>query len=634
LGHDLYRFGFKPNNGFQPGVELLTYIDGNLSSSGVEDPNLLVTDFYLPWWGGARGSIKHTTYLSFSTLTAALAEHQKNLASAGVTGSAKRPDISAQLNKPLYSWHPEVNADIGSPCTRCRLYRAITFGAVDRLRDAENHAQGMAVANFGEVDIGMRRSSGFYELYEQVLKKEVELEQVPLGPGPTPASDSETGNTFRRSASGKKAKGKARGKVKAKEVSEMADCVRTDAERQLHELRAGHGFGQVDSKWTWGVDLDSQDIWEMVRGADKNLQLPHSGYDADLMTGKLRSWSPNPNPSDVEDQDEAGILFDELTHDQSIRELLPHEVPIAFAFPTLHYAAAGESHSGLQPPPISGSEYVADSDREQAIKRQKKQAMLDEMNSPDRPSTSGHPIIPKRSPPHRPWLGPPPHGYMRPPTRTPVVLAENVIDMREPSTPGEAGYNLDIMSEPEISPEAEPTSLPPNPDPIAFTAHGLDSDIIMDVASSNRSDRELGIRAEDTQTGIYGLVAPDLLDDSEEEIWVGNLGRDTVEWRMRDEDIQTRTYGLVGPDSPNNSDREMVGLVSPDTQSDSGGEIEVGNLGLDSVDSGMWAEADLDEDDSNARARARVQIPLPQVNPETGRYTAESFANIPDEWLD
>lgn len=51
------------------------------------------------------------------------------------------------------------------------------------------------------------------------------------------------------------------------------------------------------------------------------------------------------------------------------------------------------------------------------------------------------------------------------------------------------------------------------------------------------------------------------------------------------------------------------------------------------MDSGIWAEVDPDEN-SDARARPQVRIPLPRVNPETGRYTAESFSSIPDEWLD
>ena len=66
---------------FRPGVELLTYIDGNLSSYGLDDPNLQVTDFHLPWWGGPRKKINHTTYLSYSTLTVALAEHRNHLES-------------------------------------------------------------------------------------------------------------------------------------------------------------------------------------------------------------------------------------------------------------------------------------------------------------------------------------------------------------------------------------------------------------------------------------------------------------------------------------------------------------------------------------------------------------------------
>jgi hypothetical protein len=88
------------------------------------------------------------------------------------------------------------------------------FGTVDRLRDAENKSQGLAVANTGEAHIGMRRSSGLYELYEQVLKKEVELEK---GPSPSPSPDSDTGASF--TLGGKKGKGRAKAKkVKPKEV--------------------------------------------------------------------------------------------------------------------------------------------------------------------------------------------------------------------------------------------------------------------------------------------------------------------------------------------------------------------------------------------------------------------------------
>jgi hypothetical protein len=520
----------------------------------------------------------------------ALAEHRKRLASAEVTGlSAGGPtDLSTRLNKPSHSWHGEVNADLDNPCTRCRLYRAVAFGAVDRLRDAENYAQSMAVANTGEVHIGRRRASGFYELFECAVNKEVDLEQRPAS-----GSDSDTGATFIVGREKRKGRAKSKqGKGKAK-VSNIVERVRSNAEKDLSKLEAGGIFGRADSKWTWGVDLDSQDLWDMVRGADKNYQVPHSGYDADLRTGKLRSSSPIPSPNDVEDPDEPGVYFDELTEDPSIRELLPHEVSVAFAFPTLHYTAAGKSHPGLQPAPPSGSQYVADADGEEVINTTGKEALQDVV-SPDRASTS-HPI---RSPTHRPWLGQPPHGYIQPPTQPPVILARDVIQLRVASeSPLPANLHLD------------------------YTSHGSDSDIIMDVASSHGSDGAL-----DAAEG----------DNSGGEIDVGDLGRDSVEG----EDNGTGRYGMLGPNSSNDSGEEIpvgsLGLILADAQTDSGSEIEVGELGLDSVDSGMWAEAEPDANDTydRDRPRFRARIVLPRVNPATGQYTAESFSGFPDEWLD
>jgi hypothetical protein len=639
-------------------VELLTYLDGNLSSNGLDDPNLVVTKFHLPWWSGPRAHIKHTTYLSFSTLRAALAEHRMQLEEASKLAGQADFRGGEDVNKTFYSWHPEIYADLDTPCTRCRLYRAVTFGTVDRLRDAENKSQGLAVANRAEADIGMRRSSGFYELYAEVLKKEVELEKGPFpgsgtGSGADPDSDS-------FSLGGKK--GKARVKVRKgkPKVSEVAEHVRTEAERQL---RVSGAFGQVESKWTWGVDLNSQDIWEMTRGADKGYKIPHSGYDDDLRTGKLRSSSPIPSPNDIEDPDDPDILFDELTHVPFIRDLRPDEVPIEFSFPTLHYRAAGESGSGLEPPPSSSSEHTGQSDEDMIKKRHGKQAMHDEVNSPEKPSTSDSlPIIPKRSPPHRPWLGPPPQDYIRPPTQTSLFRVKNLVSIRVPEQRSEiADDDLehmsgpdriskpDLLPEPELPSEPEHLLLrhyPRNLDQLDVADNSLDSDIAMHVDTSSGSDgeiKELRMTAEDdSPTGIYGLVVPDLSDDSDGEICIGDLGRETVDVSMRVEDNQVGTFALIGPDSPDDSDKEIgvgnLGLVAPDIQSDSGEEIEVGNLGLDSVEPGMWAETVVDEggidSDARARARARVRIALPRVNPVTGHYTADSFANIPDDWFD
>jgi len=39
-------------------------------------------------------------------------------------------------------------------------------------------------------------------------------------------------------------------------------------------------------KWTWGTDLDEQDIWQSMCGANQGNCLPHSGYDASLAWGR------------------------------------------------------------------------------------------------------------------------------------------------------------------------------------------------------------------------------------------------------------------------------------------------------------------------------------------------------------
>ena len=597
LGHDLYRLGLKPNHKFRPGVELLIYIDGNLSTYGVNDPNLLVQQFYLPWWTGSDRPNKPSSYLSFLTLPDALAEHQRHLTNPDAIGASQRPvDLSAELSKPAYSWHPEVHADVDIPCTRCRLYRAVSLGVADKLRDVENMVHGMEVANGGEKDIGMRRASGFYELYENVLKKEVELEQT-AGPGLGSGSgDANSQNLF----ACKKGTGKGKSKT-----SKIAESVRAEADDLWRKSAAGNsGIGRGGSQWTWGVDLNSQDIWNMIRGADRQYQLPHSGYDNSLATGRLRTSSPIPSPNDIPDVDDPATMYDQLSHDfPYIRHLRPNEVPIAFSFPTLHYMAAGESDCGPEAPPTSGSDYVYKSDEEKGKRKERKRAMQDEVNSPDQPSTSDSAsIIPKGRPPHRPWLGAPPRGYIQPPTLNPSIIRASEVTqgfaIGFQSLPNDAGQNAEYESEPELN------RLPSEVDQTDLSDSGSDSDDNMDVVA----------------------------DESDEEIPVGHLGLDNVELG---EDGPVGTYGLVGPMSPDDSDDSEIipvgnlGLLGANLDNDSNEAIEVGNLGLDSVDL-VWPNLAYNADDTRARARIR----LPRVNPTTGQYTADSFAHIPNEWLE
>ena len=672
LGHDLYRFGLRPTTRFRPGVELLIYIDGNLSSFGVDDPNLRVENFLLSWWSASTRPKNHSSYLSFSTLSAALAQHRTHLSNPDLTKSSReRVDLTAELNKPTYSWHPEALAELDNPCTRCRLYRAVSLGAADKLRDVINRVHGLEIASQGEGDIGMRRASTFYELYDTVLKKEVDSETM-MGSGAGLGSGSAygSGRTFTKDLWGGK-----KGKGKAKEVSAIVETIREQAEEQWRELARDPGelsFKNRKSKWTWGVELDSNDIWQMIRGADKQCQIPHSGYDDELATGKLRSSSPIPSPNAIADIDDPNTRFDALSHDfPFIRDLCPEEIPIAFAFPTLHYRAFGETESGsvAKSPPLSGSEYVAVAEERNARER-KKRVMQNEANDPEQPSTSDSAsIISKGSPPRRPWLGPPPHGYVRPPmsyTRptkgmTKHVISEMTVGMGPYICSGRGSKK---MSDPDssVDPESDRDGV------MNLVAPDL-SDEDLSIIHSGEDAMDLGMRSE-IPLGDFGLVEPDPPDDSDEEIPVNNCSAEDIPVGHygliapdlpdnSDEERPIENYGLVAPDLPGDSDEEIgrYGLVTPHLPDDADEENSLNTLGLvvpdldddsdeDMADrylrgnTGDWdmrsdsVYEEYESDASDDRARARVRIPLPRVNPATGQYTADSFFNVPNEWLD
>jgi hypothetical protein len=232
------------------------------------------------------------------------------------------------------------------------------------------------------------------------------------------------------------------------------------------------------------------------------------------------------------------------------------------------------------------------------------------------------PVIPER--PLRSWLESPPLGYV--PLPLPSLTLE-AADYLQPAPDADHIGALFGNLETSPGPEADSVLLPLDAHPGHLTAD--DSDIIMDVGLSG-SDEELELGDLGLETGttaeipVYGSVAPKVQDDSDEEMELGNFDRE--EFEMRDEETPTALSELV--ESDEEIDLGNLGLV----ESESDEEIDLGHLGLEFVDTGTWAESD--SDGFEARDRPRVHIMLPRVNPETGLFTADSFANVPNEWLD
>ncbi len=557
LGHDLYRFGFMPNTGFNPGLDLLVFLDGDLCSFGQDHPTLLVEDFHVAWWRSSSPPIKYTAYLSFTTLKTALAKHQEYLGSIGPAQESPIPaGLHAELNKPAYSWHPDIRADLDNPCTRCRLYRAVALGTMDKLRDLHNWANACEMANVGEKEVSMRRASGFNQLFEAAMQKEIDSGSAFY---PNPVASGWSGETSSQKQLGLRVKGK-------RKASEVAEEVRRHAEGLWKDAS-----GRPDTKWTWGVNLTSQDLRGFVRGADKQYQLPHSGYDEELKTGKLRGdESPIPNPNSIESDG----IFEELAPDfPEIRDLCPDEIPLAFLFAPLHHSATWELGAEPDPALVEGL-----------------RGKILEANSPDVPSLSDNAfVVPMGSPPCYTWLGPPP--FVPPPTS---VLGPHAGSVLIP----------------------EPEHVMP---PVVGEKGGPLFPIYIPSGASSASEQDQAMDLSEGESDSSNAMDLITSDDSPHVIPIGNLG--------------LPESGLFESGPFESVFSEPLSFVMPDDLETD----ETPNLhdrDRDIVPLSVYMSDSDPEDISDRSGHVRAPSSLPRLGlSSSGRYTAASFADVPDEWL-
>ena len=166
----------------------------------------------MPWWCSSSPPVKFTAYLSFATLKTALDKHRKYLRDVCSAKDLPIPALShTELNKRAYSWHLEVRADLDNPCTRCRLYRTVTLGTMDKMHDLHNWANGLEMANIGEKEVSMCRASGFNLLFEAAMQKEINSGSAhapdPVDSYPKPVAPGQSGNPSSHRQQSKKIKG-------------------------------------------------------------------------------------------------------------------------------------------------------------------------------------------------------------------------------------------------------------------------------------------------------------------------------------------------------------------------------------------------------------------------------------------
>jgi len=159
-------------------------------------------------------------------------------------------------------------------------------------------AHACEVANVGERDYGSHRGSIFNELFEAAQLKEMNLEGKRRMQGKRSGSGLGLGVGYQVETISRK---------KQRKEKEVAPAT------QMPQIAAPLMANRPADKWVWGLNLTPKDIQNMVRGSDRGYQIPHSGYNDDLKSGRLASKSsPIPTPDVIEDPGDPNVLCDEL----------------------------------------------------------------------------------------------------------------------------------------------------------------------------------------------------------------------------------------------------------------------------------------------------------------------------------
>jgi len=429
LGQHLNENGYQPNLSFTPDAELLAYLEGDCCGTRPNDPGMEVSDFHLPWWYCPDPEMDQTSFLSFATIHSALEKHRQGIARVNrLPRNIRQSDVSSELNKPAYTWHPDVDRNSDNPCTRCRLYRAVALGAYDKLRDLWNLVHACETANTGERDLAARRASALNLLYEAAVIKgagEAGMGSI-LGQAAGTSDTAPVPGVPHATSAG---------------TSRVGHPAAVDGDRMRkgknREYTADVGLGQsmAEDKWTWGSHLTYDDLTAISRAADRHFQIPHSGYDMELRTGRLRGVaSPNPNPAEIEDIGDPELRFDELSADfPFIRDLHPDEIPIAMYYPPLDGAAAADSRYDRT---------LDDFNETYKAKRR----MQDEANRHDSPSSTSSIDEPQMG---FPSMRLPPKNYVPPPTSR-ALAARAVRLMPAPGSFTRGASPSSILGNPQL----------------------------------------------------------------------------------------------------------------------------------------------------------------------------------------
>jgi hypothetical protein len=294
-----------------------------LSAGLADEPGAGVKKFIQPWWhqNGHPGA----NLLCQRSVKDHLEFHRNEMRKVAGAGAGavptSRPAIS--VDKHRYSWHDSVfKMPDGKNCPRCPLYRAVALGAIDKIKSELDSARGARVASSTEAKVAMRRASAFNQVFEAAVIREGEVQTG----GPAMGTEGRPGMEGQAGAEGQ-AGGRRNGKARETETQRRAEEFRLASEAELGRLQNAPNVKNV--KWTSGAVLSYKDLLGLVRAADANLELPHSGYDDSLEDGSLRPDSKGRSKADMKKGD-APFLDVGSSVEEDDPELSESEQPVVF----------------------------------------------------------------------------------------------------------------------------------------------------------------------------------------------------------------------------------------------------------------------------------------------------------------
>ena len=300
---------------FQP--EFLIALD---NGTDPDDPAAVAPSYHNQWWSGNRCPADKSL-LSLETIDKCLEVHRrvtnKRHIPRGFPNTSHAWSLSRITNEP--------------ECKKCHLYRRVTLGVLDDLRDLQNHIHGSEVSQEAKTEFTSRRAGGFFQLYEAAVIKEMNV-----------SPDESRGPADSHIVTAR-LKGKSPAAVPDVRYPATGDChsAAGDFPSAANDLHSAAGN---KSHWTSGPPLTKKEVLEAVKH-HKHSGRMHSGYVQSLPFDESGESSGVPAIRSPANSD----IYSSLRETSHVTDLPSDHVPSHFVLSPLRHCHDGSppfSHLG------------------------------------------------------------------------------------------------------------------------------------------------------------------------------------------------------------------------------------------------------------------------------------------------